>query len=71
MWDEWLSKKADKIQSFADQHDEIQSFADEHDSKCLYEALTCVYGPQSSGSLPLLSADGTKLITDHNIILDR
>ena len=47
MWDKWLSKKAD----------EIQSYADQHDSKCFYETLKCVYGPQSSGSSPLLSAD--------------
>ena len=61
MWDEWLSKKAD----------EIQSYADQHNSKHFYEALKCVYGPQSSGSSPLLSADRTKLITDCNKILER
>ena len=58
---EWLSKKAD----------EIQSYADQHDSEHFYEALKCVYGPQSSGSSPLPSADGTKLITDCNKILER
>ena len=56
MWDEWLSKKVDKIQSSADQHD----------SKHFYKALKCVYGPQLSGSSLLLSADRTKLITDQN-----
>ena len=61
MKDEWLSKKTD----------EIQSYADQHNSKCFYEALKCVYGPQSSGSSPLLSADGTKLITNWNKILER
>ena len=61
MQDEWLSKNAD----------EIQSYADQHDLKHFYEALKCVYGPQSSGSSPLLSADGTRLITDCNKILER
>ena len=55
-WDKWLSKKLDKIQSYADQHN----------SKCFHEALKCVYGPQASGSSLLLSVDGTKLITDQN-----
>ena len=61
MWDEWLSKKAN----------EMQSYADQHDSKCFCEVLKCVCGPQSSGSSPLLSSDGTKLITDCNKILER
>ena len=60
MWDEWLSKRAD----------EIQSYADQHNSKCFYKALKCVHGSQSSGSSPLLSTDGTKLITDQNKILE-
>ena len=59
--DEWLSKKKD----------EIQSYADQHNSKHFYEAPKCVHGPQSSGSSPLLSANGTKLITDQNKILER
>ena len=61
MQDEWLSKKAD----------EIQSYADLHGSKCFCKALKCFHSPQSSGSSPLLSADGTKLITDQNKILER
>ena len=60
MWDELLSKKAD----------EIQSYADQHNWKCFYEALKCVYDPQSYGSLLFLSADRTKLITDQNKILE-
>ena len=44
----WLSSKAD----------EIQSFADRKDMK-FFDALKTVYGPQSSGTIPLLSADGT------------
>ena len=60
-WKELLGKKAD----------EIQSYADQHDSKHFYKALKCVYGPQSSGSSLLLSVDGTKLITNRNKILER
>ena len=47
--EEWLSKKAD----------EIQGYADAHNAKRFYEAVRTLYGPQS----PLLSADGTKLLT--------
>lgn len=48
MQDSWLSKKAD----------EIQQFADSNKSKQVYDALKTLYGPQSSGSAPLLRADG-------------
>ena len=51
MQDSWLSSKAD----------EIQSFADRKDMKKFFDALKTVYGPQSSGTTPLLSADGTSL----------
>ena len=61
MQDEWLSKKVE----------EIQSYADQHNSNCFYKALKCVYGPQSSGFSLVLSADRTKLITDQNKILER
>ena len=61
MQDFWLRKKAD----------EIQSFADRKDMKKLFEALKTVYGPQSSGTTPLLSADGTSLLTDKEAILKR
>ena len=49
MQDSWLRQKAD----------EIQSFADRKDMKKFFDALKTVYGPQSSGTTPLLSADGT------------
>ena len=49
MQDPWYSKKAD----------EIQGYADSHDAKCFYDALHLMNGPQSSGSSPLLTADGT------------
>ena len=61
MQDSWLSNKADKIQSFADRKD----------MKKFFDALKTVYGPQSSGATPLLSADGTSLPTDKEAILKR
>ena len=36
-----------------------------------FDALKNVYGPQSSGTIPLLSADGTSLLTDKEAILQR
>ena len=61
MQDSWLSKTAD----------EIQSFADRKDMKKFFDALKTIYGPQSSGTTPLLSADGTSLLTDKEAILER
>ena len=52
--DEWFSQKADKIKSYTDIHNWEQ----------FYGALKAVYGPQSSGSSPMLSADGSNLLTD-------
>ena len=59
--DSWLSSKAD----------EIQFFADRKDTKKFYDALNTVYGPKSSGTIPLFSADGTSLLTDKEAILKR
>lgn len=59
--DQWLSVKAD----------EIQSYADRHDTKRFYDALKTVYGPTQSGSSPLLSSDGKTLLIDRSQILDR
>ena len=39
--------------------------------KKFFDALKTVYGPQSSGTTPLLSADGTSLLTDKETILKR
>ena len=61
MQDSWLSKNADKIQSFADRKD-MKKFFD--------VLLKTVYGPQSSGTTPLLSADRTNLLTDKEAILN-
>ena len=59
MQDSWLSKKAE----------EIQSFADRKDMKKFHDALKTIYGPKSSGATPLLSADGSTLLTDKDAIL--
>ena len=61
MQDTWLRNKADVIQSYADRHD-LKNF---------YDALKEVYGPTSSGSSPLLSADGNTLFTDKEKIFVR
>ena len=61
MQDSWLSKKAD----------EIQSFADRKDMKKFFNALKTIFGPHSSGTSPLLSADGTSVLTDKEAILKR
>ena len=51
--------------------DKIQSFAGRKDMKKFFDAHKTVYGPQSSGTTPLLSADGTNLLTDKEAILKR
>ena len=61
MQDSWLSKKVE----------EIQSFADRKDMKKFHDALKTIYGPKSSGAYPLLSADGSTLLTDKDAILKR
>ena len=57
----WLSKKAD----------EIQLYADTNDMKRFYDSIKLVYGPQPASSPPLLSADGTTLLTEKSQILER
>ena len=54
MQDSWLIAKANKIQGFADRND----------MKNFYSSLKEVYGPTSAGFFPLLSAEGTTLITE-------
>ena len=39
--------------------------------KKFFDALKTVYGTQSSGTTPILSADGTSLLTDKEAILKR
>ena len=36
-----------------------------------FEKLKTVYGPQNSGATPLLSADGTSLLTENEAILKK
>ena len=40
-------------------------------TKCFYDALKTLYGPQFEGTSPLLSADGSILFTGKNAILQR
>jgi hypothetical protein len=62
MQEKWLSAKAD----------EIQAYADKHDMKNFYSAIKELYGPpSSSGSSPVLNADGTRLLTEKEDILSR
>ncbi|KAJ1141065.1 hypothetical protein NDU88_007401 [Pleurodeles waltl] len=61
MQDTWLRRKAD----------EIQKYADSNNSKRFCDALKTIYGPHSTGTSPLLSADGSTLVTDKNAILKR
>ena len=51
--------------------DEIQGYADRHDLERFFEFLKSIYGPLTSGSSPMLSVDGTKLITGKNEIVER
>ena len=62
MQDSWLSSRFDEIQSF---------IVDRKDMKKFFDALKTVYGPQSSGTTSLLSADGTSLLTDKEATLKR
>ena len=61
MQDSWLSEKAE----------EIQSFADRKDRKKFHNALKTIYGPKSFGATPQLSADGSTLVSDKDVILKR
>lgn len=54
MQDDFISNKAA----------EIQAFADRKDSKHFYNTLKAICGPQPASSFPLLSTDGTMVITD-------
>ena len=60
MQDSWLSSKAYEIESFADRK-----------NMKFFDALKTVYGTQSSGTTPLLSADKTNPLTDKEAILKR
>ena len=61
MKDTWLKNKSK----------EIQTYADTKNSTKFYNAIKAVYGPQTSGTSPILSADGSTLFTEKEEILDR
>ena len=61
MQNSWFSSKAKEIQHYAYSKNMLQ----------FYSALKAIYGPQSSGTSTLLSADGKHTITDREEILKR
>ena len=61
MQDSWLSKKAEEIKSFANRKG-MNKFCG---------ALKTVYGRKKFGTIPLLSTDGSSLLTDKDSILKR
>ena len=61
MQNEWWTKKAQ----------EIQSFADINDMHNFYNAVKSIYGPRSHCITPLQSADGLKVLKDQDSILGR
>ena len=61
MQNAWYSKKAE----------DIQHYADTNNTKRFCDALKTVHGTQTTGSSPLLSADGSTLFTDKAEILHR
>ena len=48
-----------------------QRYADMGDMRAFYEALKAVYGPLHQIQTPLRSSDGSTLLTDKEIILQR
>lgn len=56
---------------YSQQADIIEAYAEKKDMKNFYSSLNAVYGPNPSSSPPLLSADGTTLISDKADILKR
>ncbi|BHF63068.1 hypothetical protein SprV_0200605800 [Sparganum proliferum] len=61
MRDAWTARKAD----------EIQGYADRNEWKNFFSAIKAVYGPPTKGTAPLLSADGSTLLTEKTQILQR
>ncbi|BHF57167.1 hypothetical protein SprV_0100010800 [Sparganum proliferum] len=61
MQDAWTAHKAE----------EIQGYADRNEWKNFFSAIKAVYGPPTKGSAPLLSADGSTLLTEKTQILQR
>ncbi|BHF66666.1 hypothetical protein SprV_0200968800 [Sparganum proliferum] len=61
MQDAWTARKAE----------EIQGYANRNEWKNFFAAIKAVYGPPTKGSAPLLSADGSTLLTEKTQILQR
>nr|VZI25668.1 unnamed protein product [Spirometra erinaceieuropaei] len=61
MQDAWTARKAE----------EIQGYADRNEWKNFFSAIKAVYGPPTKGAAPLLSADGSTLLTEKTQILQR
>nr|VZI32172.1 unnamed protein product [Spirometra erinaceieuropaei] len=61
MQDAWTARKAE----------EIQKYADRNEWKNFFSAIKAVYGPPTKGTAPLLSADGSTLLTEKTQILQR
>ncbi|BHF59645.1 hypothetical protein SprV_0100260600 [Sparganum proliferum] len=60
-YDAWTARKAE----------EIQGYADRNEWKNFFSAIKAVYGPPTKGTAPLLSADGSTLLTEKTQILQR
>nr|VZI07637.1 unnamed protein product [Spirometra erinaceieuropaei] len=61
MQDAWTARKTE----------EIQGYADRNDWKNFFSAIKAVYGPPTKGTAPLLSADGSTLLTEKTQIMQR
>nr|VZI52122.1 unnamed protein product [Spirometra erinaceieuropaei] len=61
MQDAWTARKAE----------EIQGHADRNEWKNFFSAIIAIYGPPTKGTAPLLSADGSTLLTEKTQILQR
>ncbi|BHF82144.1 hypothetical protein SprV_0802528100 [Sparganum proliferum] len=61
MQDAWTARKAEEIQGYADRNEWKNSFS----------AIKAVYGPPTKGTAPLISADGSTLLTEKTQILQR
>nr|VZI14105.1 unnamed protein product [Spirometra erinaceieuropaei] len=61
MQDVWTARKAE----------EIQGYADRNEWKNFFSAIKAVYGPPTKDTAPLLSADGSTLLTEKTQILQR
>nr|VZI02417.1 unnamed protein product [Spirometra erinaceieuropaei] len=59
--DAWTARKAE----------EIQGYADRSEWKNFFSAIKSAYGPPTKGTAPLLSADGSTLLTEKTQILQR